>query len=172
MLVPVEARGSILKTAHCEQCGTHYRYEVTRKTASDHVGPLAIANKAAQARAQTIANQKLGRALEHAEELVACPECGWVQSRMIRAKRLKLIKIAVLVAFLTPWPTSALVAMYFKDKRASTSKSELLTILGAVTALEVALIFVAAMALIALARPNKGVFFPFSKRFVDSGQTI
>ncbi|CAG0940021.1 hypothetical protein ANRL1_00045 [Anaerolineae bacterium] len=162
-----EVVGHARKQVRCEKCGKDFEYGVIRRAAGDHVSVPPFVSSRAHERAEHVAQQKLERSLNVAEDLVACPHCGWFQARMVRAKRLWLFKIAALIAALTPWPLLMLsIKMVPRNRPADEFKMYLGTAVGSA----VALVAVVAVLLAFMFRPNAGAFFPFSKKDVNRGK--
>jgi hypothetical protein len=154
-------------TAHvvCEQCGVTFFYTAKRSGEGDHISllPSARATKAAD----EVAYKNLQKALAKATDLVACPACSWFQSAMVRCKRIKAFKIALLLAFVTPWPVVMIGVLAIpKDLHTHYFKPYLIAALLGIVSLSMALAAVLAYRF----QPNAGRFFPFSRKQCDGGR--
>jgi hypothetical protein len=81
------AIGARLKTARCEKCGTEFYYELRRLSSSSSHAPYMVGQKGAQNAARDIAQFRLERSLQNAEDPVPCPSCFWVNVSAIRQYR-------------------------------------------------------------------------------------
>ena len=157
--------GHAIKRVKCEQCGGRFFYRADRTAAGDHLSLLIT--EAAMHEAERVAEQNLEELLGRAAELVACPGCRWFQLHMIRAKRLKLAKITMLVLLASPLASIILV---FGLLGKSTPSNLILSTFWYTSAEIAAAIVVIATVLALQFRPNSGRFFPFSRKFVDTGK--
>lgn len=162
-----EMSGAATKKVTCEECGQRFQYVVNRYAAGDHVS--LVHSEAADQRAQQVAELKLRKALLKAVDVVGCPECGHIQSRMVKAKRVKAFKVAALLAGITPAPVVAIVLITQPD---NTSQGDLINMIGIGVVIAVALVFAIAAVLALMFRPNAGKFFPFSKETLDNGEAL
>jgi hypothetical protein len=107
LLTRQEDNGELARTIHvdvrCEQCRSLYGYALTRSVpvkASRIIWESAVeARKEAFKRAERMLKRKLDR--EH--DPVPCPECGWLQKRMLdpaRREHFPLLPRSAKVAFI------------------------------------------------------------------------
>lgn len=76
--------GSIKRRAHCEKCGGDYVYELSRHVSGTaRVGPRTD-NDDAREGSRHRAARNLDKTLREAIEPVPCPQCGWLQSSMVK----------------------------------------------------------------------------------------
>lgn len=163
----VEIEGVEVKGATCEKCEVRYHYVVVRSGAGDNVG--VIPTERGENTARSIADRRLEKALEKAVDLVACPSCGWFQGWMIRAKRMKILKITLLCSFLVPWPSLMSVVLYYKKNKPTAPSNELLETIFLTMGLSFGGVILIGVILTLIARPNSGKFFPMSKANIDNG---
>jgi len=73
----------IVKTVACEKCGCQFAYEMVRRSVGSGTAAYSIGQQDAQARAGNRAVAAMESMLQHHEDPVACPACGWFQASMI-----------------------------------------------------------------------------------------
>jgi hypothetical protein len=71
----------------CEKCQNDYFYELVRSGTGAARAPYFLGEEAAQRRAQTAANEMVGRRLQRDAEMVPCPKCHWVNQDLIEGYR-------------------------------------------------------------------------------------
>lgn len=97
------------RTVHvtCEKCQTKFRYELTRTGRGSGEAPYFLGQTEAANRAKLRAQRNLEWRLEHEGEMVPCPNCHWVNEKLIRKYRerkylwsvaIVLFEAAVLIA--------------------------------------------------------------------------
>ncbi len=76
------SRGTKRNEVECENCGGVFLYEVKRITSASETSFLWLDTPGAKKRSKEAAQYALNEALCDAIDLVACPCCGWFQSKM------------------------------------------------------------------------------------------
>ena len=82
-----ERFGQSLKAVTCGQCGTAYKYLLTRRGTGSGTAPYMLGQDAARGRADREAEAHLQRRLTSNAELVPCPKCRWVNEDLVRRFR-------------------------------------------------------------------------------------
>lgn len=75
--------GKVQKSVCCEKCGGYYAYAMVRRGFARSSSAYGIGNATAQTAAQRGAHKKLQKRLANDSDPVACPGCGWIQTRMV-----------------------------------------------------------------------------------------
>jgi hypothetical protein len=78
---------AINRDVRCEKCGCAYRYELVRRGEGMGSAVYGIGEGAAERRADRRARELLEEHLANAVDPVACPDCGWLQAKMVRELR-------------------------------------------------------------------------------------
>jgi len=81
--------GQVQREVFCEKCGCNYSYEMVRRGRGEAMTPSGFGEAAAEQRAQAAAAASLNNLLQSQHDPVACPDCGWVQSYMVEAMRVR-----------------------------------------------------------------------------------
>ena len=88
----------------CEKCQCAYRYRLVRRGVGRASAPYGLGVESANQRAREQARQRAERLLAAGVEPVACPDCGWIQTDMVReltrrtGRRLTPVAIVVPIA--------------------------------------------------------------------------
>lgn len=73
----------VVREVHCEKCGCDYAYEMVRRgTGAASTAYGLFANTRVKAAAAEAA-KSLQQQLDHDQDPVGCPDCGWIQSGMV-----------------------------------------------------------------------------------------
>jgi hypothetical protein len=72
--------GDVGRNVKCEKCGRWYHYVLTRQA---RAGARRGTPDGAVEAAENLAVYRVMRGLETGVEVVACPDCGWVQGEMV-----------------------------------------------------------------------------------------
>lgn len=83
----VTATGSRRKHVTCEGCGVEFTYDLRREVTAEDDSLFSWTEEEAYRKAELNARTKLNLLLDEEEDVVLCPECSWVQERMIEAVR-------------------------------------------------------------------------------------
>jgi hypothetical protein len=78
--------GTVIKQVHCEGCGRPYEYEM-RRVAIGNFSSADVTREEAGRRATQIGNEKLKVLLETNCDVVPCPMCGAITSKMKAERR-------------------------------------------------------------------------------------
>jgi hypothetical protein len=91
LLTRHEDNGQLERTIHvgvlCEQCGRPYGYALTRSVGVQTTRAVWESVEAARKTAFRQARRSLDRILDRECDPVPCPECGWLQKKMLTAAR-------------------------------------------------------------------------------------
>src|SRR5262245_37411192 len=80
--------GAVDKHVTCESCNGQFAYVLERAATGSALNVFNICtDRFIHERATRRAAKNLTIALEHEEDFVACPTCGWYQTSMVRAKK-------------------------------------------------------------------------------------
>lgn len=93
--------GSALRSVCCEQCNHRYAYELKREGTGTEFAWFYLGRKEAQAGAEARAARSLRKQLQAAQDVVPCPQCGFVQEEMVeeaRANSYEWMSIVAIIA--------------------------------------------------------------------------
>ena len=79
--------GKVLKRVCCERCGTVYYYQMARTGRGRSHAAYRLTSDYSAAQSLDAAEEHLRQRLKSETELVPCPECHWVNNRLIRGFR-------------------------------------------------------------------------------------
>jgi hypothetical protein len=85
-----EVSGGVTRTERCENCGTLFRYRVSRTVSGMAHAPFGLGGGAAREHAERTAREHLKYRLDTAVEPHHCPRCGWYQAPMAKLLKRKL----------------------------------------------------------------------------------
>jgi hypothetical protein len=100
------ATGRRIVEVDCETCQTKFYYELVRQGRGVGVAPYYIGQGSAQRRATEKAQLNLATRLKKESDLVACPQCQWVNESLIhgyRRTRFKALPIVGVIVGVALW---------------------------------------------------------------------
>lgn len=78
-----KVRASTLKPVHCEGCGAHFAYRMTREAEGTGSSMLFLDNDGAKQRASDEASAAVRQKLRDEADNIPCPRCGVYQPEMV-----------------------------------------------------------------------------------------
>jgi hypothetical protein len=75
--------GDAVKGVQCQNCGCEYFYKLVRTAQGQGSSPYFLDNSGASNRAHNAAQKALAKALKGID-IAPCPDCGWLQSDMVK----------------------------------------------------------------------------------------
>jgi protein-arginine kinase activator protein McsA len=92
--VKSQASGNRIEAVICEKCQTRFYYKLARTGAGNASG-LVFFDESARLRAKTAAQHNLQLRLSQEAELVACPQCHWINQELIEKCRRQFFRQAI-----------------------------------------------------------------------------
>jgi DNA-directed RNA polymerase subunit RPC12/RpoP len=107
--------GEAGKEEICEKCGSKFVYQLRRAARGECVNLLWVDNKGAADSAKEDAYKILENKLKDGFDVIACPTCGHIQSKMQRLFRSYVLRVGLCVCLLLSLPAIVLLSYWMDD---------------------------------------------------------